>query len=77
LFEIAHRESLTTSALVERIAHGRKSDNLSSAIRMFVFNHFQTRDRQKAFSNIPGLEIPAAAINFTSPDPMLDAKLAH
>jgi predicted DNA-binding ribbon-helix-helix protein len=43
LCEIARRESLTTSALVKRIAHGRKSDNLSSAIRVFVFNHFRTR----------------------------------
>jgi len=43
LQEIARRENLETSALAKRIADSRKSDNLSSAIRVFVFNHFRTR----------------------------------
>lgn len=43
LQEIARRENLKTSALVKRIAHGSNSNNLSSAIRVFVFNHFRTR----------------------------------
>jgi predicted DNA-binding ribbon-helix-helix protein len=41
LQEIARRENLDTSALVKRIADSRTSDNLSSAIRMFVFNRFR------------------------------------
>jgi predicted DNA-binding ribbon-helix-helix protein len=40
LQEIARSEDLKTSALVKRIAH-----NLSSAIRVFVFNHFRTRGK--------------------------------
>jgi predicted DNA-binding ribbon-helix-helix protein len=43
LQEIARLEDLKTSALVKRIADSSKSDNLSSAIRVFVFNHFRTR----------------------------------
>ena len=57
LCEIARRERLTPSALVERIAHGRKSDNLSSAIRVFVVGHF----RQNTSSNEPGPVTPAAS----------------
>ena len=48
LQEIARSENLTASALVERIAGGRReSDNLSSEIRVFVLDYFQTRGRQK------------------------------
>jgi predicted DNA-binding ribbon-helix-helix protein len=53
LNEIARNENLMVSALVERIAHSRKSDNLSSAIRVFVFDYFRTRAGQKIFSNEP------------------------
>jgi predicted DNA-binding ribbon-helix-helix protein len=57
LCEIARHERLTPSALVERIAHGRKRKNLSSAIRVFVVDHF----RQNTFSNKPGPVTPAAS----------------
>jgi predicted DNA-binding ribbon-helix-helix protein len=57
LCEIARRERLTPSALVERIARGRNSKNLSSALRVFVFGHF----RQKTFSNEPDPVTPAAS----------------
>jgi predicted DNA-binding ribbon-helix-helix protein len=59
LCEIARRERLTISTLVKKIARARKSDNLSSAIRVFVCNHFRTRDRPKAFSNVSHPETPA------------------
>jgi predicted DNA-binding ribbon-helix-helix protein len=39
LREIADRENMTMSALVATIDHG--SDNLSSAIRVFVLDHFR------------------------------------
>ena len=51
LQEIARRETLSTSALVERIAGNRESDNLSSEIRMFVLDYFRTRSGLKTFSN--------------------------
>ena len=51
LQEIARREKLTTSALVERIAGDRESDNLSSEIRVFVLDYFRTRAGLKPFSN--------------------------
>jgi predicted DNA-binding ribbon-helix-helix protein len=55
LQEIARSENLTASALVERIAGGRReSDNLSSEIRVFVLDYFQTRGRQKTISNERG-----------------------
>ena len=43
LQEIARHEKMTISVLVKGIADSRTSDNLSSAIRMFVFKHFRTR----------------------------------
>ena len=52
LQEIARSENLTNSALIERIAGGRReSDNLSSEIRVFVLDYFQTRCRQKTLSS--------------------------
>ena len=58
LQEIARSENLTASALVERIAGGRReSDNLSSEIRVFVLDYFQTRGRQKTISNERGSRI--------------------
>lgn len=43
LHEIADREKLTRSDLIQRIADRRDSDNLSSSIRVFVINHFRKR----------------------------------
>ena len=42
LHEIAASEGVTTSELVERIDTKRTIHNLSSAIRLFVLNHFRT-----------------------------------
>ena len=59
LQEIARSENLTNSALIERIAGGRReSDNLSSEIRVFVLDYFQTRGRQKTILNERGSGIP-------------------
>ncbi len=41
LREIAYHEHINISKLVERINHSRDTANLSSAIRVFVFNHFR------------------------------------
>jgi len=41
LREIAARENVGVSTLVERIDHGRTGHNLSSAIRVFVLAHFR------------------------------------
>lgn len=43
LREIASHENTTLAMLVGQIDHGRDSCNLSSAIRVFVFNHFRAR----------------------------------
>ena len=42
LHEISASERVTTSALVERIDTERTAHNLSSAIRVFVLDHFRT-----------------------------------
>jgi len=47
LREIAARENIAVSALVERIDHGRTGHNLSSAIRVFVLAHFRARTGQQ------------------------------
>ncbi len=52
LREIADREKLTRSALVERIAEHHDGVNLSSSIRVFIINHFQTR-RTKELAPLP------------------------
>jgi predicted DNA-binding ribbon-helix-helix protein len=43
LREIARREGVTTTELIERIDTERTRDNLSSAIRIFVLRHFRDR----------------------------------
>jgi predicted DNA-binding ribbon-helix-helix protein len=43
LREIAGRENTTLAMLVGQIDHERDSCNLSSAIRVFVFNNFRAR----------------------------------
>jgi predicted DNA-binding ribbon-helix-helix protein len=43
LREIAVREKTTLATLVGQIDRNRDSCNLSSAIRVFVFNHFRAR----------------------------------
>ncbi len=41
LREIAGGQKANLSSLVRRIDRGRENGNLSSAIRVFVFNHFR------------------------------------
>ena len=48
LKETAASEDITTSALVERIAAEYTGRNLSSAIRVFVLNHFRTPRAHRA-----------------------------
>ena len=46
LKEIAHVQGLTLSKLVGRIDGARQQTNLSSAIRLFVLEHFQNESRR-------------------------------
>ena len=50
LLEIAVYEQMTVPTLVKRIDHRRKTDNLSSAIRIFVFKYFKSRDGKRKFN---------------------------
>ncbi len=50
LRSIAELQHLTVSALTKRIDTERHNRNLSSAIRVFVFRHFQT---QAAAETVP------------------------
>ncbi|MDQ2080564.1 ribbon-helix-helix domain-containing protein [Xanthobacteraceae bacterium Astr-EGSB] len=43
LEEIAARQGTTTSQLVTRIDHDCRGENLSSAIRVYVIDHFMTQ----------------------------------
>ncbi len=47
LKEIAHVQGLTLSKLVGGIDATRQQTNLSSAIRLFVLEHFQNESRRK------------------------------
>ena len=51
--EISDGRGLTLSALVSGIDAGRQQGNLSSAIRLFVLDHFKSR--AVAVSNRPAL----------------------
>lgn len=48
LHEIAGRENIALSTLVEQINQHRNNINLSSAIRVFVFNHFRAAAKKEA-----------------------------
>lgn len=47
LREIAERERVTVSTLVSTIDHGPNRRNLSSAIRVFVLDHYRRGGEQK------------------------------
>jgi predicted DNA-binding ribbon-helix-helix protein len=47
LREIADHEHMAISALVATIDHSRTTNNLSSAIRVYVLDHFRRGDRAK------------------------------
>jgi predicted DNA-binding ribbon-helix-helix protein len=57
---IAKQEGKTASSLAEEIGRHRTTVNLSSAIRIFVFNHFRSRGDAPAASNA-SLRAKAAA----------------
>lgn len=60
LREIADLRSMTVSALVATIDHGSNKRNLSSAIRVFVLDHFRNNNRQtKPPINTQHLDTPA------------------
>ena len=48
LSEIARREGTTAPKLVEQVDRGRDTCNLSSAIRIYVFNYFRMREIMSA-----------------------------
>ena len=52
LREIADRENTSVSVLVDRINEERDNVNLSSAIRIFVYDYFQSRREQQENENI-------------------------
>ena len=43
LNDIAERKSLGITALIELIDKQRKTDNLSSAIRLYILNYFRSK----------------------------------
>lgn len=47
LREIADHEHMAISALVATIDHSRTTNNLSSAIRVYVLDHFRRNDRAR------------------------------
>jgi predicted DNA-binding ribbon-helix-helix protein len=53
LLEIAVVRKTTVRALVARIGHNRKTVNLSSAIRIFVFRYFKADAKQKTTRRKP------------------------
>jgi predicted DNA-binding ribbon-helix-helix protein len=54
--DIAARRNLTLSALIATIDTHRRTNNLSSAIRLFVLEHFRTRAMSAMFI---GERVPA------------------
>ena len=62
LREIADLKHMTVSALVATIDHGPNRRNLSSAIRVFVLDHFRNSCREaKLPVSGPHLDVPAIA----------------
>ena len=47
LLEIAEYKKITVPALVKQINQTSKTDNLSSAIRLFVFRYFRVKKRKR------------------------------
>ena len=58
LKEIAHTQRTTLSELVAQIDGVRKQRNLSSAIRLFVLEHFRSQDKRTQIASAH----PATAI---------------
>jgi len=70
LKEIAVGRDKTLSDLVAEIDTGRAHGNLSSAIRLFVLDHYRTRisDRVESTSQAPLIVMPAAAASVLRPE---------
>ena len=60
LREIADHEHMAISALVATIDHGRTTNNLSSAIRVFVLDHFRRNDHTRNKSEPSGSAVAAS-----------------
>jgi predicted DNA-binding ribbon-helix-helix protein len=52
LQDIAKRKSISLSALAELIDRARSNNNLSSAIRVYVFSDFRSRISSRNFETI-------------------------
>lgn len=63
---IAERQKANLSSLVRQIDRNRSTGNLSSAIRVFVFNHFRF-ERAEALQLAPANERHAQAVWPVSP----------
>jgi predicted DNA-binding ribbon-helix-helix protein len=57
LREIARSEKIALSTLVEQINQHRDNINLSSAIRVFVFNHFRPLSKRKAEADLISTDV--------------------
>jgi len=70
LKEIAVSRDKTLSGLVAEIDTGRAHGNLSSAIRLFVLDHYRARigDRAKSTSQARLIVVPAAAASVLRPE---------
>ncbi|MGB8640379.1 MAG: ribbon-helix-helix domain-containing protein [Pseudolabrys sp.] len=60
LREIANHEHMAISALVATIDHGRTTNNLSSAIRVFVLDHFRRNNHIRNKSEPSGSVVAAS-----------------
>ena len=61
LKDIAHFQRVTLSELVAGIDGARTQSNLSSAIRVFVLEHFQNEGRRTLLSSDESQSTPAAS----------------
>ena len=60
LKEIAHMQRTTLSKVLAEIEKGRRQGNLSSAIRLYVFDHVRTYGDLRRYSR-PPIHTPATA----------------
>jgi predicted DNA-binding ribbon-helix-helix protein len=60
LREIANHEHMAISALVATIDHDRTTNNLSSAIRVFVLDHFRRNNHIRNKSELSGSAVAAS-----------------
>jgi len=70
LKEIAVGHDKTLSDLVAEIDTGRAHGNLSSAIRLFVLDHYRARigDHSESTTRAPPIVVPAAAASVLRPE---------